>query len=402
MRETTTMAARLTALLLLALALFAPAAQAQVLPVCSETFEYPYPGTLHLQAGGLGWLNPWFIVQGVDDVSLFDSSVAPAFPLDDGVGVYAGQVVPYGQAYRKPDVFAHPDIDAGGVFGLDNTTIWISFSTQLYAGNTDHFGGLSLILQGTGEVLFIGSPWQANGWGIDDEGPAGAPPVLVPGTSDSQAARIVTRIDHFVGMDRLRMYIDPATDYPTGPADLDEMIQDLLWDEIRLASGGNNGEGFYFDNVTIAKGDTTGSLGVSYCGPAVPNSTTQSAEIGAFGSASIAQNSLVIGASSLPPNAFGFLITSRTQGFVTNPGGSAGNLCLSGAVGRYVGPGQIQNSGPGGAFSLPINVTLIPQPNGFVSALVGDVWNFQCWFRDSVGGSAVSNFTDGVAVTFLN
>lgn len=380
----------------------APTASAQVLPVCTETFEYPYPGMLHLQTGGIGWLNEWFIVQGTGDISLFDSSVAPAFPLDDGVGVYAGQVVPNGQAYRKPDVFAHPDIDAGGVFGLEGTTIWISFSTQLYVGNTDHYGGLSLLLQGTGEVLFIGSPWQANGWGIDDGGPAGAPPVIIPGTDDTQAARIVTRIDYLVGMERLRMYINPATDYPTGPADLDEMIADMVWDELRLASGGNNGEGFYFDNIVVAKGDPTGNVGMSYCGPAVPNSTTNPATILALGNASIAQNGLQISASSLPPNAFGFLIASLTQGFVPNPGGSQGNLCLASAIGRYVGPGQIQNSGLAGTFTLAIDNAQIPQPTGFVSALAGDVWSFQCWYRDSVGGMAVSNFTDGVAVTFVN
>ncbi len=37
---------------------------------------------------------------------------------------------------------------------------------------------------------------------------------------------------------------------------------------------------------------------------------------------------------------------STVGGFVASPNGSQGNLCLAGSIGRYVGAGQIQNSGP--------------------------------------------------------
>ena len=381
--------------------LWGTAAGAQVQAVSAETFEYAFPGMLHLQNGGNGWFNEWFVVQGQGDVSLFDSSVVPAFPLDDGVGVYAGQVVPFGEAYRKPDVTPHPDLSVGNAFGADDTTMWVSFSTQLYVGSTDHFGGLALIEQGVGEQLFLGSPWQTNGWGIDDEGPNGAPAVGIAGTDNTQATRIVTRIDFMTGMERVRMYLNPSTEYPTGAADLDEMVHDFIWNEIRLSSGGNNGEGFYFDNVVIAKGDPSATLGTNYCGPSVANSTGASAILTAQGSNSVATNGLTLSASALPINAFGFFLASQTQGFVMNPGGSAGNLCLGGAIGRYVGAGQIQNSGQAGAFSLTLDLAMVPQPSGFVSVAPGDNWNFQTWYRDSVGGTATSNFTDGVNLTFL-
>ncbi|MEM8711697.1 MAG: hypothetical protein AAGG01_12145, partial [Planctomycetota bacterium] len=240
-------------------------------------------------------------------------------------------------------------------------------------------------------------------WGIDDEGPVGAPVETIPGTDDTTPARIVTRIDFLPGDERVRVYIDPIVPYPLGPADLDTMVHDFLWDEIRLASGGNNGDSFYFDNIEIAKGVPQSGVGTLYCGPAVPNSTGVPGGMGASGSNSVALNMLTLEASNLPPFAFGFYITSQTQAFVQGPGGSSGNLCMGGAVGRYVGAGQIQNSGSAGMISLPADLTQIPQPNGFVSVLAGETWNFQCWYRDStMGGMPTSNFTDGLSITFVN
>ncbi len=376
-----------------------PTASAQVTVVASETFEYTYPGQLFDQDGGIGWSNSWYVGAGQDDISLFDSSVAPAFALDDGVGVYAGQVVPFGEAYRKPDSGPHGDISSGGVFGVDNTTMWFSFSTVAFAGMPqEHYGGLSLILQGCCEQLFIGSAWNTAQWGVDDEGPNGAPVESIAGTDDTVAARIVTRMDFLPGMDRVRVYLNPILPYPTGPADLDTMVHDILFDEIRLASGGNNGDAFYFDNIEVAKGVPMDGVGTNYCSPGVVNSTGQSAEIAGDGSNSVSLNMLTLEVSNLPPNGFGFLITSRTQALVSNPGGSQGTLCLGGAIGRYVGPGQVQNGGPAGAFSLQVDLTQIPQPNGFVSAIAGETWNYQAWYRDSSPSGATSNFTDGLSV----
>ncbi len=143
-----------------------------------------------------------------------------------------------------------------------------------------------------------------------------------------------------------------------------------------------------------------GSIGTNYC-TANSNSSGGTAVMAAFGSPSAGANALTIDCSSMPALVFGFFITSRAQGFVANPAGSAGNLCLSGDIGRFVGPGQIQNSGLGGTISWDVDVTAIPQPNGPMGAASGDTWRFQCWFRDSSGGQATSNFSDGIAITFL-
>ncbi len=144
----------------------------------------------------------------------------------------------------------------------------------------------------------------------------------------------------------------------------------------------------------------TASLGTNYCSPAVANSTGASGAMSAIGSTAVASNDLTLVASDIPANSFGFFVTSQMQGFVMNAGGSQGNLCLGGAIGRYVGPGQIQNSGPGGEIELLINLSMHPTPTGLVQVQPGETWNFQAWFRDSVGGTATSNFTDGLEVLF--
>jgi hypothetical protein len=139
-------------------------------------------------------------------------------------------------------------------------------------------------------------------------------------------------------------------------------------------------------------------LGTNYC-TANPNSTGVAAEISATGSLVVVDNDVTLMASSLPPNAFSFFICSRNQGFSANPGGSAGNVCLGSPIGRGVG-NMIVSSGPMGVVAIPANLTAMPQPLGAVAVLAGDTWNFQCWYRDVVGGIPTSNFSDGLTLLF--
>ena len=144
-----------------------------------------------------------------------------------------------------------------------------------------------------------------------------------------------------------------------------------------------------------------GGAGTTYCSPAIPNSTGLPGEISVMGSVVATDNNVTLTASNLPLNSFGFFLTSTTQGFVPNPGGSQGNLCLGGAIGRYVGPGQIKNAGATGVISLLLDLTQTPQPMGFVSVNAGETWNYQAWTRDSVGGMATSNFTNGLEFVYF-
>ena len=163
----------------------------------------------------------------------------------------------------------------------------------------------------------------------------------------------------------------------------------------------NLGGGFPNVHLIIDLVFSAGSptLGTNYC-TANNNSTGTTGVLSAAGSLAIASNNVTLRASSLSLNSFGFFLTSRTQGFVANPGGSSGNLCVSGQIGRYVAPGQIKNSGSQGEFTLAINLTAMPTPVGPVAAAVGETWNFQAWHRDVVGGNPTSNFTNGLSLQF--
>lgn len=141
-------------------------------------------------------------------------------------------------------------------------------------------------------------------------------------------------------------------------------------------------------------------LGQNYCSPANANSTGGPGEISASGSVVTAQNDVLLFCSSLPPNQFGYFLTSMTPGFLPNPAGSEGDLCVLGDIGRYIGPGQVQNSGLLGLVSLPIDLTQMPRPNGPMAVQPGDTWYFQFWHRDGGSSGPVSNMTDALRVQF--
>jgi len=166
---------------------------------------------------------------------------------------------------------------------------------------------------------------------------------------------------------------------------------------IALRGSSNNAPTVFHDLDTIWL--ERGNLGTNYCSPGVANSTGHPGVITAFGRRTVAGNDVTLRAQGLPSNAFGYFLTSRTQGSLGQPGGSLGVLCLGGSIGRYVGPGQIKNTGDIGEFSLVLDLTQTPTPTGPVSIAPGETWNFQSWHRDAVGGAATSNFTNGLSVT---
>jgi hypothetical protein len=144
----------------------------------------------------------------------------------------------------------------------------------------------------------------------------------------------------------------------------------------------------------------SGSLGTTYCSPGVANSSGAPAAMSASGSTVALDNMLTLECSDMPLNSFGFFLTSRTQGAIPQPGNSQGVLCVTGSIGRYVGPGQVKNSGATGEIALAVNLTQHPTPQGFVTVLAGDTWNFTAWYRDVVGGNVTSNFANGLSIVF--
>ncbi|MEM1450794.1 MAG: hypothetical protein AAGI22_16860 [Planctomycetota bacterium] len=148
-----------------------------------------------------------------------------------------------------------------------------------------------------------------------------------------------------------------------------------------------------FSNPTVTI--SLPNVGTSYCGPAPANSSGDGAVIEAFGSAAVATNDLTLRASSLPTQSFGYFLTGRVAGFTMNPGGSQGNLCLTGTIGRF--DALVQNSGSAGVIEIPVDLMALPQPNGPVAALPGETWHFQAWFRDA-NPMVTSNLSDGVEI----
>ncbi len=100
-------------------------------------------------------------------------------------------------------------------------------------------------------------------------------------------------------------------------------------------------------------------------------------------------------ASGLPVGSIGLVLASRQSGFSPLAGGSAGNLCLGGAIGRSVGAFTRIADGAG-EFLVTADLSSIPQPNGTVPVQPGQTWYFQAWHRD--GGT--SNFTTALSATF--
>ncbi len=168
------------------------------------------------------------------------------------------------------------------------------------------------------------------------------------------------------------------------------------------SSSGSPYASFYMELVADPAPCVPGIISTTGC-LSNPASTGVNATIAFQGSTSISANALQMTAS-LAPNQFGFFITSPTPGFVANPGMSQGNLCLSGNIGRFIAPGQIQNSGPSGTITLSTStgvwdVAAIPSATGPYTPAVGSTTYFQLWFRD-VAAIPTSNFTDGAQIVW--
>ncbi|MCP3919333.1 MAG: hypothetical protein GY711_27665 [bacterium] len=147
------------------------------------------------------------------------------------------------------------------------------------------------------------------------------------------------------------------------------------------------------------------TLGTRYC-PQNPNSSGRIARISAIGSTDLKLNDMTLVVCDLPPNENGYFLVNTEDGFNNLPalGLSNGNFCLGGGItlGRYFN--DVINSGDEGQFFFPIDLTALPQaepPPYTTPVMPGDVWYFQCWYRDSTASPTTNNFTDAIRVEFL-
>ena len=130
--------------------------------------------------------------------------------------------------------------------------------------------------------------------------------------------------------------------------------------------------------------------GVNYC-PGELNSTGLSAAVRAGGSLFVEDDYFVLRASHLPVGELGLFLVADARDFVPGPGGSMGNLCLGGVIGRF--PAQVSDLG--GQITHSVHLTQLPT-DPQQAAQPGETWYFQAWYRDA----ATSNFSDATVVTF--
>lgn len=160
-----------------------------------------------------------------------------------------------------------------------------------------------------------------------------------------------------------------------------------------LFPDGDNVSEVYYDDLSLVRNEEL--IGTLYCSPAVPNSTSFPGVMTA--ALDICDTThATLKATQLPPGQFGVFPNSLTQGFVPNPGGSLGTLCLGGSIGRFTTVQWIESNGEA---SLEFSFLAIPSGAGFVGVQAGETWKFQFWHRDLAPGPA-SNFTDALSVTF--
>ena len=221
-----------------------------------------------------------------------------------------------------------------------------------------------------------------------------APPSTIAGSPGNIWTTVTIEVDNVNG--QISFYFDGQLTFQGDFAnDFNGYASLSIADVFSSVSTANNFT--LYDNFRVEV--PTSTIGLNYCA-ANTNSTGATGVMGATGSDFASDNLVTLQAADLPANSFGFFLTSQSQGFTSNPGGSQGNLCLSGAIGRYVGSGQIKNSGSGGEFELALDLTQTPTPTGLVGVNAGETWNYQAWYRDAVSGSATSNSTDGLSITF--
>ena len=153
------------------------------------------------------------------------------------------------------------------------------------------------------------------------------------------------------------------------------------------------------DYALVAVGGSGGGQFASTICPGAVNSLGLGARLELSGSATVADQDLTVSVIQLPLNSTGYAITSLDSNVVINPGGSFGDLCIAGpSVGRFLG--NVLNSGSTGEVSFDPDLMAFPTPSGTEAVMPGDTRYFQYWYRDSVFGFPVSNFSSAMRITF--
>ena len=220
--------------------LLAAPLHAQNVDIVVDSFDYP-AGPIGGLSGGTGWAGTWWSGPS-NDGGVVD------IPGLDGIGGMLTTAIEHEGSYALIDMAPLGPISDAGTLGKDGTTVWIEFMMQRIGD--DQYGGVVLNWQWNAEQLFIGSPFGANELGIERPWVTG--PTTIPGTNADQLNTLVTRIDFLPGDDRVQVWANPGVRFPTTAADIDQLMPDIHFNEIKFSSGDGLTTGFQFDAFMIA------------------------------------------------------------------------------------------------------------------------------------------------------
>ncbi|MEZ6017382.1 MAG: PQQ-dependent sugar dehydrogenase [Planctomycetota bacterium] len=135
----------------------------------------------------------------------------------------------------------------------------------------------------------------------------------------------------------------------------------------------------------------------TYC-QAQANSTGNAAFLTTAGSLSIADNNLTISCNALPAFSAGIFFYGGAQVAVPN---GQGLTCVGGSATQpAIRMAPVLVSDLLGGVNRAIDFTAPQQSVGAGAILPGQSWNFQYWYRDSVGGQATWNYSNAVSLFF--
>lgn len=131
---------------------------------------------------------------------------------------------------------------------------------------------------------------------------------------------------------------------------------------------------------------------LAYC-ESSPNSAGSGAILTWTGSTSVSDGNFTLLSYGLPSNTFGIFFYGSTATWATFGNGV---LCVSGSTHRL----PLLDSGFTGVLNYTVDFQEAPAGSGPGLIEGGSQWHFQTWYRDTPGGGAGFNLSDGLRVIF--
>ncbi len=143
---------------------------------------------------------------------------------------------------------------------------------------------------------------------------------------------------------------------------------------------------------------TLPSVGAPICASVNPNSANMLGNLEIFGfvDAVVEDSLVVLRATDLPVNVFGYFLLSESGSSGTPLGSGLGTLCIGQPLFRW--HASVGATDAAGERTVFLPMSDLPIPNGSIAP--GETWFFQYWHRDGSQLSGMSNTTGSVAVNF--